>query len=116
MISQNQEITQLIEQTDYLFDSGIDSTTPSDGAALLDQWLKALLNNGNEATDAIADTLEELKSTLNESPDAAQLQALFQRLIDQTQVVMDRPEASAQQIELERLLATLNSLKEQVVR
>lgn len=116
MISQNPEITQLIDQTDYLFDSGIDSTTPSDGATLLDQWLKALLNNGNEATDAIADTLEELKSSLHGTPNAGQLGQIFQKLIDQTQTVMDSPEASAQQIELERLLATLYSLQQQVGR
>ena len=114
MISQNADITKLIEQTDYLFDSGIDSTTPSDGATLLDQWLKALANNGNDATDAIANTLAELKTSLQGTPDAGQLKGLFQQLIDQTQQVMDAPEASAQQIELERLLATLHSLQQQV--
>ncbi len=114
MISQNPDITKLIEQTDYLFDSGIDSTTPSDGASLLDQWLNALANNGNEATDVIAGTLNELKAALQGTPDAGQLKQLFQQLIDQTQKVMDTPEASAQQIELERLLATLHSLQQQV--
>lgn len=114
MLSQNPDITKLIEQTDYLFDSGIDSTMPSDGAKLLDKWIEALDTHGNEATDAIGDTLEELKAVLQGMPDAGQLKQLFQQLIDQTQKVMDSPEASAQQVELERLLATLHSLQQHV--
>jgi ABC-type transporter Mla subunit MlaD len=114
LISQNQQITELIERTDFLFDSGIDSTTPSDGATLLDQWLTALQENGNDVTDAIADTLEQLKTTLADTADAGQIGELLQQLIHQTRMVMEMPEASAQQIELERLLATLDSLNRQM--
>jgi hypothetical protein len=110
LTSQNQTITALIEKTDYTFDSGIDSTTPADGLTVIGEWLTALRENGITATDPIMDTLEDLQIALTRPSYAENIPKTLQTLIDQTQTVMNMPEASAEQTELSQLLATLNGL------
>ncbi|MBO0930906.1 hypothetical protein [Fibrella aquatilis] len=120
MTSQDPKTTALIEQTVSAFDSGIQNTAPKDGLSLIDQWIEFLDQNGTDETDEIADVLEDLKSELdpnsNEggSPEPSVIQAYLEDLIDITQSVMDSPEASAQQTELQRLISTLESLNQQV--
>ncbi len=110
LTSQNQTITALIEKTDYLFDSGIESTTQSDGLTVIGEWLAALRDNGTAATDPIIDTLEDLQIALTRPSYAENIPKALQKLIDQTQTVMNMPEASAEQVEISELLATLNGL------
>jgi len=119
MISKDQNQISLIEQTVSAFDSGINSVEPQDGIALIDKWLDRLDETGDDATDEIADTLEELRSELDPDeiegqPDASAIAEILQDLIQQTQAVMQSPEASAEQTELSQLVATLENLHRQL--
>lgn len=119
MTSKDQNQVSLIEQTVSAFDSGINSVEPQDGVALIDKWLDQLDETGDDATDEIADTLEELRSELDPEqtegqPDATAIAEILQDLIQQTQAVMQSPEASAEQTELSQLVATLENLHRQL--
>lgn len=119
MISKDQNQISLIEQTVNAFDSGISNVEPQDGIALIDKWLDRLDETGDDATDEIADTLEELRSELDPEeaegqPDASAIAEILQDLIQQTQAVMQSPEASAEQTELSQLVATLENLHRQI--
>ena len=119
MISKDQNQISLIEQTVSAFDSGINSVEPQDGIALIDKWLDRLDETGDDATDEIADTLEELRLELDPDqtegqPDASAIAEILQDLIQQTQAVMQSPEASAEQTELSQLVATLENLHRQL--
>ena len=75
-----------------------------------------------DETDEIADVLEDLKAELEESkkdgssPEPSVIQAYLEDLIDITQSVIESPEASAQQTELQRLVSTLENLNQQVAK
>lgn len=120
LTSQDPATTALIEQTITTLDSGIQATTPTDGLSLIDQWIDLLDQNGNDETDEIADVLEDLKEELTQSqqnggsPEPSVIQAYLEDLIDITQSVMELPEASAQQTELQRLVSVLENLNQQV--
>lgn len=119
LTSQDPQTTSLIEQTVSTFDGGIQSTTAQDGLSLIDQWIDLLDQNGNDETDEIADVLEDLKAELDPNrtdgtPEPSVIQAYLEDLIDITQSVMDTPEASAQQTELQRLVSTLENMLQQV--
>ncbi|KAB7728637.1 hypothetical protein F5984_17505 [Rudanella paleaurantiibacter] len=119
MTSQNEQITALIEQTADSFDGSIQSTTAIDGMSVIDRWIDALDENGDDQTDTIADILEDLKAELsvarqNETPDVESIQELLQELIGETQSYMQMPEASAQQTELQRLVSTLQNIHTQI--
>ncbi|MBO0937725.1 hypothetical protein J2I47_14295 [Fibrella sp. HMF5335] len=120
MTSQDPKTTSLIEQTVSAFDSGIQNTTPKDGLSIIDQWIEFLDQNGTDETDEIADVLEDLKAELDPNredggtPEPSVIQAYMEDLIDITQSVMESPEASAQQTELQRLISTLESINQQV--
>lgn len=117
MISQDQDQASLIQQTVSAFDSGISTVEPQDGIALIDKWLDQLDETGDDATDEIADTLEELRSELDleeGQPNASAIAEILQDLIEQTQAVMQSAEASAEQIELSQLVATLDNLHRQI--
>ncbi len=119
MITQDSNQTSLIEQTVNTLDSGIDTTTATDGLSLIDQWLNRLEDSDYEPAGAIAGTLESLRVELDtlqryNRPDAPRIASLLQELIDQTQKVASSAEASAEQTELSQLVATLESLHRQV--
>lgn len=118
LTSQNPETTALIERMDDLLDSDIHETTPKEGIALIDQWLNVLRNNGLDITDPIAETLEKLRTELDpetvEEVNTASVTSLLQNLIDQTQKVSQSAEASAEENELQQLVATLESLHRQL--
>lgn len=118
LTSQNPETTALIERMDDLLDSDIHETTPKEGIALIDQWLSVLHNNGLDITDPIAETLEKLRAELDpetvEEVNTASVTSLLQNLIDQTQKVSQSAEASAEEVELQQLTATLESLHRQL--
>lgn len=119
MISKDQNQISLIEQTVNAFDSGISNVEPQDGITLIDKWLDRLDEAGDDATDEIADTLEELRSELDPEeaegqPNASAIAEILQDLIQQTQAVMQSPEASAEQTELSQLVATLENLHRQL--
>jgi uncharacterized protein Yka (UPF0111/DUF47 family) len=119
MISQNPNQTSLIEQTVNTFDGAIDETTATDGLSLIDQWLNRLEDAGDDMTDDIADTLVSLRAELDtlqryNRPDVPRIASLLQELIDQTQKVANTAEASAEQVELSQLVATLENLHRQV--
>ena len=119
MISKDQNQISLIEQTVNAFDSGISTVEPQDGIMLIDKWLDRLDEAGDDATDEIADTLEELRAELDPDqtegqPDASAIAEILQDLIQQTQAVMQSPEASAEQTELSQLVATLENLHRQL--
>ena len=120
LTSQDPATTALIEQTISTLDSGIQTTTPTDGLSLIDQWIDLLDQNGNDETDEIADVLEDLKEELKQSqqnggsPEPSVIQAYLEDLIDITQSVMELPEASAQQTELQRLVSVLETINQQV--
>ncbi|QJW91453.1 hypothetical protein HNV11_19755 [Spirosoma taeanense] len=119
MISKDQNQISLIEQTVNTFEGAIDDTTATDGLSLIDQWLNRLDETGDEVTDDIADTLESLRAELDtlqrhNRPDNQRIATLLQDLIDQTQKVAASAEASAEQVELAQLIATLENLHRQV--
>lgn len=119
MISKDQNQISLIEQTVNTFDGGISTVEPQDGITVIDKWLDRLDEAGDDATDEIADTLEELRSELDPhqtqgQPDASAIAGILQDLIEQTQAVMKSAEASAEQNELSQLVATLENLHRQV--
>lgn len=111
----------LIDETVNAFDSGISNIEPQDGIALIDKWLDRLDEVGDDATDEIADTLEELRGELdpdqNEGqPDTQLIAEILEDLITQTQGVMQSAEASAEQTELSQLVATLENLHRQLAQ
>jgi|GEM_PF-2355679 hypothetical protein len=119
MISQDQNQTSLIEETVNAFDSGISNLEPLDGVTFIDRWLNRLDQVGDEVTNEIADTLEELRAeldteTIEGDPDPTAVADILQDLISQTQAVMKSAEASAEQQELSQLVATLENLHRQV--
>ncbi|QKZ12781.1 hypothetical protein [Spirosoma sp. KUDC1026] len=119
MISQDQNQTSLIEETVNAFDSGISNIEPQDGLAFIDRWLDRLDEAGTDATNELADTLEELRAeldteTIEGDPDPTAVTDILQDLIDQTQKIMKAAEASAEQTELSQLVATLENLHRQV--
>lgn len=119
MISKDQNQISLIEETVNAFDSGISTIEPQDGITLIDKWLDRLDEVGDDATDEIADTLEELRSELDPDetegqPDATAIAEILEDLIGQTQAVMQSAEASAEQTELSQLVATLENLHRQL--
>lgn len=121
MITQNPETTRLIEETVNTFDGDIREAAPADGLSLLDRWISTLHDNSGSAdTTQLADTLRDLKLELDpqqsDGPDNAMIQNLLQELIDQTQQLMQTPEASAQQLELQRLVSVLQNLNQQVAQ
>lgn len=120
MTSQDPKTTSLIEQTVSAFNSDIQDIAPKDGLALINQWIEFLDQNGSDETDEIADVLEDLKNELDPNssdggtPEPSVIQAYIEDLIDITQSVMETPEASAQQTELQRLVSTLENINHQV--
>ena len=122
LTSQNSATTALIEQTIKAFDSGIQTTTLNSGVSMIDQWIDLLDENGTDETDEIADVLEDLKAEIDQSaqsgssPEPSVIQAYIEDLIDITQSVMESPEASAQQTELQRLVTTLTNINQQVAK
>ena len=122
LTSQNPATTALIEQTITTFDSGIQTTTLNSGVSIIDQWIDLLDENGTDETDEIADVLEDLKAEIDQSaqsgssPEPSVIQAYIEDLIDITQRVMESPEASAQQTELQRLVTTLTNINQQVAK
>lgn len=117
MISQDQNQASLIQETVNALDSGISTVELQDGITLIDKWLDRLDETGDDATDEIADTLEELRSELDleeGQPDASAIAEILQDLIEQTQAVMQSAEASAEQTELSQLVATLDNLHRQI--
>ena len=119
MISQDQNQASLIEETVNAFNGDISTVEPQDGMTLIDKWLDRLDEVGDDATDEIADTLEELRSEIDPKqtdgqPDAGVIAEILEDLIQQTQAVMQSAEASAEQTELSQLVATLENLHRQV--
>ena len=118
LTSKNPETVALIERMDDVFDSDIHETTPKDGVQLIDEWLNVLENNGLDSTDAIVDILEDLRAQLDpqavEQPNTERITSLLQDLIDQTQQVARSAEASAEEVELQQLVATLENLHRQL--
>ena len=115
LISEDPETTALLERTINALDSGIQSTTLDSGTTLIDQWIELLDQNGNDETDEIADVLEDLKAELEGGePEQSVIQAYVEDLIDITQSVMESPEASARQTELQRLVSVLENINQQL--
>jgi tRNA uridine 5-carbamoylmethylation protein Kti12 len=120
MITNDQNQLSLIGQTVNTFDGNIDSTTATDGLSVIDKWLNRLDEVGDDITDDIADTLERLRAEVDTAqrynrPDNQQIANLLQELIDQTRNVATSADASAEQIELSQLIATLENLHRQAV-
>lgn len=119
MVTNDPNQLSLIDETVNAFDSSIRDVEPQDGLSLIDRWLDRLDEAGDEATDEIADTLEELRAELDPNqresdPDTQAIAEILQDLIDQTQKVMQSPEASAEQDDLSRLVATLENIHRQL--
>ena len=119
MISKDQNQVSLIEETVNAFNSDLHAIEPQDGMMLIDKWLDRLDEVGDDATDEIADTLEELRSELDPKqnggqPDTSSIAEILEDVIQQTQAVMESAEASAEQTELSRLVATLKNLHRQI--
>ncbi|MFD2935932.1 hypothetical protein [Spirosoma flavum] len=120
MISNDENQLSLIGQTVNTFDGAINETTASDGLSLIDKWLNRLDEAGDEATDDIAETLERLRPEIDTAQrynriDNRQIASLLQELIEQTRNVAASAEASAEQMELSQLIATLENLHRQAV-
>ncbi len=119
MVSKNEEQISLIDETVNAFDSDITTVEPKDGIDIIDKWLDRLDEEGDDATDEIADTLEELRAELDPeenggTPDAEGIAEILEDLISQTQSVMNSPEATAEQAELSQLIATLENIHRQL--
>lgn len=119
MVTNDPNQLSLIDETVNAFDSSIRDVEPRDGLTFIDRWLDRLDEVGDEATDEIADTLEELRAELDpmqrdSDPNTQAIAEILQDLINQTQKVMQTPEASAEQEDLSRLVATLENIHRQL--
>lgn len=120
MIAKDQNQLSLIEETVATFDGNIDSTTATDGLSLIDKWLTRLNEAGTDNTDTILDILERLRPEIDTAQrynrvDNQRIASLLQELIEQTQKIATLAEASAEQVELSQLIATLENLHRQAV-
>lgn len=120
MIAKDQNQVSLIEQTVNTFDSAINETTTADGLSLIDKWLNRLDEIGDDVTDDIADTLEQLRPEIDTAQrynrvDNQRIAELLADLIEQTRNVAATAEASAEQTELAQLIAVLENLHRQAV-
>lgn len=120
MIAKDQNQISLIEQTVNTFDGAVNETTTADGLSLIDKWLNRLDEIGDDVTDDIADTLEQLRPELDTAQrynriDNRRIADLLADLIEQTRSVAATAEASAEQTELSQLIATLENLHRQAV-
>jgi uncharacterized membrane protein YccC len=118
MISKDQNQISLIDQTVNTLDGNIDTTTATDGLSIIDQWLSRLDDADEDIADGIVDTLEKLRPEIDTAqrynrPDNQRIATLLQDLIDQTRKIAASPEASAEQVELSRLIAILENLHQQ---
>ena len=119
MIAKDQNQVSLIDQTVNTFDGGINETTTADGLSLIDKWLNRLDEVGDDVTDDIADTLEQLRPEIDTAQrynriDNQRIADLLADLIEQTRNVAATAEASAEQTELSQLVATLENLHRQI--
>ncbi len=120
MIAKDQNQISLIDQTVNTFDGAVNETTTADGLSLIDKWLNRLDEVGDDVTDDIADTLEQLRPEIDAAKrhnqiDNQRIADLLADLIDQTRNVATTAEASAEQIELSQLIAVLENLHRQAV-
>lgn len=120
MIAKDQHQISLIDETVNTLNGNIDTTTATDGLALIDKWLNRLEEVGDDTTDDIAETLERLRPEIDTAQrynrvDNQQISSLLQELIEQTRNVMNSVEASAEQTELSQLIAVLENLQRQSV-
>ena len=120
MIAKDQNQLSLIDQTVNTFDSAINETTTADGLSLIDKWLNRLDEIGDDVTDDIADTLEQLRPEIDTAQrynriDNQRIADLLADLIEQTRNVAATAEASAEQTELSQLIAVLENLHRQAI-
>lgn len=120
MIAKDQNQISLIDQTVNTFDADVNETTTADGLSLIDKWLNRLDEVGDDVTDDIADTLEQLRPEIDTAKrhnqiDNQRIADLLADLIDQTRNVATTAEASAEQNELSQLIAVLENLHRQAV-
>lgn len=120
MIAKDQNQRSLIDQTVNTFDGAVNETTTADGLSLIDKWLDRLDEVGDDVTDDIADTLEQLRPEIDNAQrynriDNHRIADLLAELIEQIRNVAATAEASAEQTELSQLIAALENLHRQAV-
>jgi hypothetical protein len=84
-----QHAANLADVTIKAFNSDVASISITDGISLIDSWI-SILRDHDQATNAIADGLSDLKVELQSgSPDGTQIQRILTDLVSQTKQVSD---------------------------
>ena len=84
MAESSQFATVLVNETVNTFSGGAETVSATDGISLIGNWISAL-HSGNESTNPMAHTLNELRVQLQEDPsNSSQIQSLLEELTDQT--------------------------------
>ena len=83
MAQPSQFASELLSETVQTFNGDVTAISPTDGVALIENWISAL-HSGNETTNPIAHTLSELRMELQGGMNSSQIQSTLQELADQT--------------------------------
>ena len=84
MAESSQFATALVNETVNTFSGGAETVSPTDGISLIGNWISAL-HPGDESTNPMAHTLNELRVQLQNDPaDSGQIQSLLEELTAQT--------------------------------
>lgn len=80
----DQHAANLVGTTINAFNGDATSISPTDGISLIDSWVSALCDGGQD-TDPVAGALSELKTELQSgNPDGSRIQGILEGLADQT--------------------------------
>ena len=113
MAESSQFATVLINETVKTFSGGAETVSPTDGISLVGNWISAL-HSGDESTNPIAHTLNELRVQLQEDPsNSGQIQSLLEELTDQTREAAKSVDGG-EQMSLIELSDTLKAFSERL--
>ncbi|MBO0930907.1 hypothetical protein [Fibrella aquatilis] len=113
MAQPSQFASELLSETVQTFNGDVTAISPTDGVALIENWISAL-HSGDETTNPIAHTLSELRMQLQSGqPNAGQLQTTIQELADQTKAASQGVEGPEQD-SLAQLASALQTFGQQL--
>lgn len=79
----DQQAANLVDTTVNAFNGDATSISPMDGISLIDSWVSALRDGGQD-TDSVGSSLSELKTELQSgNPDGSRIQSILEDLADQ---------------------------------
>jgi hypothetical protein len=112
MAQPSQFASELIDETVQTFNGGVTAISPTDGVALIDNWISAL-HSGDESTNPIAHTLSELRMELQGGMDVGQIQSTIQELAEQTKQASQSVDGSEKD-SLVQLASALQTFGQQI--